>query len=93
MKAELDCKVLQDQVRAVKKNNDTLAKKSKEEALLKVKALEEVEQLTEKVKTTESRLSFLLNKVQADEEARILQAEDRYTHYIHYIHYTHYISY
>lgn len=77
VKAELDCKVLQDQVRAVKKNNDTLSKKSKEEALLKVKALEEVEQLQEKVKTTESRLSFLLNKVQADEETRIIQAEDR----------------
>eukprot|EP00605_Chrysophyceae_sp_TOSAG23-4_P002139 GSChrysophyteH1.ASY1.ANO1.2366.1 assembled CDS len=77
VKAELDIKVLQDQVRTLKKHNQTIAAKSKDEALLKVKAMEEVEQLQEKLRTLESRLSFLLNKVQADEEARIIQAEDR----------------
>ena len=43
VKAELDIKVLQDQVRTLKKHNQTLASKSKDEALMKVKALEEVE--------------------------------------------------
>ena len=42
-----------------------------------MRALEEVEQLNEKLKTMDSRLSFLLNKVQVDEEARVIQAEDR----------------
>lgn len=39
--------------------------------------MEEVEQLLDKNKTLDSRLSFLLNKVQVDEEARVVQAEDR----------------
>ena len=77
VKAELDIKVLQDQVRTLKKHNQSIAAKSADEALLKVKAMEEVEQLKEKLRTLESRLSFLLNKVQADEEARVIQAEDR----------------
>lgn len=77
VKAEMDVKVLQEQVRALKKNNTALAQKSKDEAALKVKAMEECEQLTEKLKTMDARLSFLLNKVQADEESRVIQAEDR----------------
>jgi hypothetical protein len=77
VKAELDIKVLQDQVRALKKHNTDLSQKAKDEAKEKVKAIEECEVYIEKNKTLESRLSFLLNKVQADEEARIIQAEDR----------------
>ena len=63
VKAEMDIKVLQEQVRALKKNNTALAQKSKEEATAKVKALEEVDQLNEKLKAMEARLAFLLNKV------------------------------
>ena len=63
VKAEMDIKVLQEQVRALKKNNTALAQKSKEEATAKVKALEEVDQLSEKLKAMEARLAFLLNKV------------------------------
>merc|ERR1711991_160183 len=64
VKAELDIKVLQDQVRALKKHNSDLAQKSKEEAKEKVRVMEEVEQLLDKNKTLDSRLSFLLNKIQ-----------------------------
>ena len=39
--------------------------------------MEQAEQLTEKLKTMDSRLSFLLNKVQMDEETRVVQTEDR----------------
>lgn len=77
VKAELDVKVLQDQVRVHKKQNAQLAQKAKEEAQEKVKAKEDVEQMVEKVRATESRLSFLLNKVQVDEETRVVLAEDR----------------
>ena len=71
VKAEMDTKVAQDQVRALKKNNVLLAQKSKDEAMLKVKSYEEAEQLTDKLKTMDARLSFMLNKVQADEEQRV----------------------
>jgi myosin protein heavy chain len=77
VQAELDNKVLIDQVRAIKKTNTALAQKSKEEASAKVKAMEEVDQLTEKLKAMEARLAFLLNKVQHEEEVRVVQAEDR----------------
>ena len=75
--AESNVKLLQDQIRILKKNNTNLTQKSKEEASAKVKALEEIEQLNEKNKAMEARLSFLLNKVQSDEENRVIQAEDR----------------
>jgi myosin protein heavy chain len=39
--------------------------------------MEEVDQLTEKLKAMEARLAFLLNKVQHEEEVRVVQAEDR----------------
>ena len=52
----MDVKVLQEQVRAIKKNNDTLAKKSKDEAASKVKYMEDCQQLEDKMKTMESRL-------------------------------------
>lgn len=77
MKLELDVKVLQEQIRALKKSNQDLAQRSKEEASGKVKVTEEAEQLHEKLKTMDSRLSFLLNKVQMDEEGRIIMTEDR----------------
>ena len=77
MKAELDVKVLEDQVRALKRSNQDLSTRSKEEAAGKVAAMEQAEQLTEKLKTMDSRLSFLLNKVQMDEETRVVQTEDR----------------
>lgn len=77
VKAELDVKVLQDQVRNHKKQNAQLAQKAKDEAEAKVKAQEEVDQLAEQAKATESRLSFLLNKVQSDEEAKVVLIEDR----------------
>jgi myosin protein heavy chain len=77
VKAELDIKVLQDQVRSLKHQNQGLAVKSKDEAAKCVRANEELDQANEKLRTMESRLSFLLNKVQADEENRLIQAEDR----------------
>ncbi len=67
--AEWDVKVLQDQVRTLKKHNTQVTQKAKEEAQEKVKFEELCEQMKEKITVTESRLSFLLNKVQMDEEA------------------------
>jgi hypothetical protein len=77
VKAEMDIKVLQEQVRNIKKLNHDASQKLKEESREKVKLGEENEQLKEKNKLLETRLSFLLNKVQLDEEARVIQAEDR----------------
>lgn len=77
MKALMDAKVLQDQVRVLKKSNKELAQKSKEEASAKVRAMEEADQLNERIKSMDARLAFLLSKVAADEENRVIQAEDR----------------
>lgn len=77
VKAEMDVKVLQEQVRTLKKHGQTVAQQSKEETSDKIKAREECEQLQEKLRIMESRLSFLLNKVQMDEEARVVEVEDR----------------
>lgn len=77
VKAEMDIKVLQEQVRNIKKLNHDASQKLKEESREKVKLGEENEQFKEKNKLLETRLSFLLNKVQLDEEARVIQAEDR----------------
>jgi hypothetical protein len=77
VKAELDVQVLHDQVRALKKNMTGLAQKSKEETALKIKSNEECEQLLEAKKSSDARIGFLFNKVQADEEVRNVQTEDR----------------
>jgi myosin protein heavy chain len=76
VKAELDKKVLADQVRALKKHNAQLSQRCREEVKLKIKEHEERAEAQEKVRTLGGRLSFLLNKMQSDEEAKIIQREE-----------------
>ena len=47
--------------------------KSKDETSEKLAIIEQNESVKEQMKVTEARLSFLLNKVQSDEDARSLQ--------------------
>lgn len=65
--------VLEDQIRDLKKHNLQLGQRCKEEARLKVKMDDGKREAEVKVRTLNSRLSFLLNKLQADEEARGVQ--------------------
>ena len=76
VKAELDKKVLVDQIRALKKHNAQLSKRCREEVKLKLKEHEERKEAQEKVKTLGGRLAFLLNQLQADEESKIVTKED-----------------
>ena len=72
--AELDKKVLQDQVRALKKHNAQLSQRCRDEVKLKLKEHEERKASQEKVKTLGGRLSFLLNKMQS-ETVRLVGAQ------------------
>ena len=76
VKAELDKKVLIDQVRALKSHNAELAHRCREEVKIKMKEHEERQAAEEKIKTLGGRLSFLLNKLQADEEVKIMNREE-----------------
>ena len=76
VKAELDKKVLVDQLKAVKKHNGQLATRCREEVKAKLKEHEERKNAQQKVKTLGGRLAFLLNKLQSDEEAKIVTREE-----------------
>ncbi|KAJ1457218.1 hypothetical protein M885DRAFT_586854 [Pelagophyceae sp. CCMP2097] len=76
VKAELDRKVLQDQLRGLKKHNSLLATRCREEVKHKLALAEEKTRVGEKLKTMGGRLAFLLNKMQADEEARVVRTEE-----------------
>lgn len=76
VKAELDKKILQDQLRAVRKHNSVLASRCREEVRLKLEEREEKGAAVEKVKTFSGRLGFLLNKMQTDEEAKVVRTEE-----------------
>ena len=76
VKAELDKKILADQLRALKAHNTQLTHRCKEEVKLKLKEHEGRTAAEEKVKTLGGRLSFLLNKLQADEEVKIVNKEE-----------------
>ncbi|KAE8915101.1 hypothetical protein PF003_g507 [Phytophthora fragariae] len=71
VKSELDKKVLLEQLQALKKHNAQLSLRCSDEVKAKLKEAEERKQLEEKIKTMSSRVAFLLNKMQADEEAKI----------------------
>ena len=76
VKAELDKKILADQLRALKAHNTQLTHRCKEEVKLKLKEHEGRSAAEEKVKTLGGRLSFLLSKLQADEEVKIINKEE-----------------
>lgn len=75
VKAELDKKVLIDQVRVLKKHNKQLATRCREEVKGKLREHEDKKIAQDKVRTLGGRLSFLLNKLQSDEEAKIVNKE------------------
>ena len=62
-----------EQLKAIRKHNQTLVQKSKDEASEKLAIIEQNDAIKESMKVTEARLSFLLNKIQSDDDARILQ--------------------
>ena len=76
MKLQQDKKVLEEQLKNFKKQHTKLACKCKEEARLKIRMEDEKKEAENKVKTLNGRVSFLLNKLQVDEEARSIQKEE-----------------
>ena len=75
-KLQYDKKLLEEQIKDLKRQNIQLGQKCKEEARLKVRMDDERKELEGKVKTLNGRVSFLLNKLQIDEEARSAQRDD-----------------
>ena len=73
--AQSEKSALDEQVRDLKKHNLQLGQRCKEEARLKVKMDDGKREAEAKIKTLNSRMSFLLNKLQTDEEARGVQKE------------------
>jgi hypothetical protein len=71
VKAELDKKVLIDQLKALKGHNQTLSGRCKGEVQEKLKEHEARQAAQEKVRIMGGRLTFLLNKLQADEEIKV----------------------
>jgi hypothetical protein len=76
VKAELDKKVLLDQLKALKTHNQTLSSRCKAEVTEKLKEHEARKAAQEKVRIMGGRLTFLLNKLQADEEVKVVQQEE-----------------
>jgi chromosome segregation ATPase len=68
--------IIDDQIRDLKKHNLQLGQRCKEEARLKVKMEDGKREAEAKIRTLNSRLSFLLNKLQTDEESRGVQTAD-----------------
>merc|ERR1739841_222819 len=78
VKAELDKKILQDQLRAVRKHNSVLASRCREEVRLKLEEREEKGVAVEKVKTSNDHLSKLQAKLDdANESNRIISQASR----------------
>lgn len=75
-KLQMDKKVLEEQIKDLKKQTIHLGQKCREEARLKIRIDDEKKEIEAKVKTLNGRVSFLLNKLQIDEEARSAQKED-----------------
>ena len=72
-KVEAEKRLVDDQLRGVKKVNSQLSQKLKEEAKCRIREEEAGKEANEKVRTLDGRLAFLLNRLQTDEEARSVQ--------------------
>ena len=72
----MDKKALEEQVRVLKKHNRQLSSKCKEEAKQKLLNEEKSSNLQDKVTTLNGRISFLLNKLQSDEQAHVLHRDE-----------------
>lgn len=75
VKAELDRKLLQEQLRAMKSHNAQLAARCRQEVNQRLSEREEKAVAKNKIKTLGSRLGFLLNQVQTGETGKLAQAE------------------
>ena len=76
VKAELDKKVIYDQLEAVKKHTSQLNHRCREEVKEKLRELEDKKVALEKVQTLGGRLTFVLNKMQTEEELKIQMKEE-----------------
>jgi myosin protein heavy chain len=72
-KVEAEKRILEDQLRGLKKMNTQLGHKLKEEAKVRLREEEACKEANEKVQTLDGRIAFLLNRIQTDEEARSVQ--------------------
>ena len=75
-KVEVEKRAVDDQLRGLKKVNSQLSQKLKEEAKCRIREEEAGKEATEKVRTLDGRLAFLLNRLQTDEEARSVQQDE-----------------
>ena len=75
-KVEVEKRAVDDQLRGLKKVNSQLSQKLKEEAKCRIREEEAGKDATEKVRTLDGRLAFLLNRLQTDEEARSVQQDE-----------------
>jgi len=75
-KVEADKRIVDDQLRGLKKVNSQLGQKLKEEAKCRIREEEASKVANEKVRTMDGRLAFLLNRLQTDEEARSVQQSE-----------------
>ena len=75
-KVEAEKRVLEDQLRGLKKANSQLGLKLKEEAKLRIEAEENSSACDEKVRRLDGRIAFLLNRLQLDEETISVQQDD-----------------
>lgn len=75
-KVEVEKRAVDDQLRGLKKVNSQLSQKLKEEAKCRIREEEAGKEATEKVRTLDGRLAFLLSRLQTDEEARSVQQDE-----------------
>ncbi|EJK69450.1 hypothetical protein THAOC_09291, partial [Thalassiosira oceanica] len=75
-KVDAEKRVVDDQLRGLKKVNSQLGHKLKDEAKSRIREEELCKDAQEKVRTLDGRLAFLLNRLQTDEEARSVQQEE-----------------
>ncbi len=76
MKAEADLGLHQEEMVSLKKHGAHLVARCKDEAKLRIKEREEKLDTQEKIKIFEGRITFLLNKVQLEEDARAAMRDD-----------------
>lgn len=75
-KVDAEKRVVEDQLRGLKKVNSQISQKLKEEAKCRIREEEACKEANEKVRTLDGRLAFLLNRLQTDEEARSVQQDE-----------------
>ncbi|KAL3778827.1 hypothetical protein HJC23_002884 [Cyclotella cryptica] len=75
-KLDAEKRILEDQLRGLKKMNTQLAQKLKEETKVRLREEEACKDANEKVQTLDGRLAFILKRLQTDEENKLIQQDD-----------------